>query len=610
MTDDPSIPQQISNDSTDHVVVDLTKDPMMLGYQPRGLTAFQWQLAKLDAITAVASTGISDAVAGRVLLSTLANFLIWNRAWDRASTPNLGALMTPEFLDRYIIETGVNKVQRAVLRRIARAVGTVPPLTPTSSTRGYGMMRERWASVEDVGSLAALMSAHHRLGFSPRGVVGKVLGQDFDSHRWDTGRLLARGVEVANAPQSTTDTLGPLDRAARELRAAPDVVLLEVSHVSPKKNPTTKKPTKANSRTAVVRDARAAQAVHVASLAKFEAGHDVEPVVAAPASINPELAHLIAIFRPNGIDVTNWELVTDATRVLATAYCPENARWVRTQMGMLARFCVWVVLRPARTTPGQALRPGELLRTGLVEEYLSGPMSTRPSSTRGTVRSALRRSLRNLAPELAPAKFPYASVQPPYSAQECAALVRLARNQPTPATCRNLSAMVGLGLGAGLGANEQRSVAPIHLRDVELSDGVTGLAVTVLGARARTVIVRADYEELLREALALHFVEGRKETDLLYGNSATRQSVAGTVTKSAKVAIGGTVDVSIARMRSTWLVALASAPVSLGALLNASGLRSARTLVDLLQYCPMPSEAEVAVALEAFNRTAVTDGDK
>ncbi|HVB51341.1 MAG TPA: hypothetical protein VND89_06365, partial [Acidimicrobiales bacterium] len=55
-----------------------------------------------------------------------------------------------------------------------------------------------------------------------------------------------------------------------------------------------------------------------------------------------------------------------------------------------------------------------------------------------------------------------------------------------------------------------------------------------------------------------------------------------------------------ARLRSTWLVACMSAPVPLGALLRASGLRSARSLVDLVGYCPEPDEAQVVAVLRTI----------
>lgn len=56
----------------------------------------------------------------------------------------------------------------------------------------------------------------------------------------------------------------------------------------------------------------------------------------------------------------------------------------------------------------------------------------------------------------------------------------------------------------------------------------------------------------------------------------------------AVTANGQDVELSASRLRATWPVAAMSAPVPLGALLGAAGLRSARTLVDLVPYCPRP----------------------
>jgi hypothetical protein len=122
--------------------------------------------------------------------------------------------------------------------------------------------------------------------------------------------------------------------------------------------------------------------------------------------------------------------------------------------------------------------------------------------------------------------------------------------------------------------------------------------VRVDGSSSRTVIVRAQYETLLREALAFHFAEGRSKTDLLYGTSSDRKHATTNVLSRAKTAAGTGVDIDPARLRSTWLVACMSADVPLGALLRASGLRSARTLVDLLPYCSTPSDESVHAVLQ------------
>ena len=60
---------------------------------------------------------------------------------------------------------------------------------------------------------------------------------------------------------------------------------------------------------------------------------------------------------------------------------------------------------------------------------------------------------------------------------------------------------------------------------------------------------------------------------------------------------GERVAIEVNRLRATWLVAAMCAQVPLGPLLAAAGLRSARSLTDLLAHCPAPDPAEVAAAL-------------
>ena len=228
-----------------------------------------------------------------------------------------------------------------------------------------------------------------------------------------------------------------------------------------------------------------------------------------------------------------------------------------------------------------------------------------PDGTRATVRSVLHRALRRLAPDLAPRVISYQPVQPPYTPYECASWVRLARNQPTATYRRGMSAIVALGLGAGLAPGEQRTTSPDAIFEGVLPGGVTALFVMVGSASPRIVVVRAQYEDLLREALELHRKAGRKSSDPLYGLSKTRRNVTGPVTQRAKTALGTGVELNPARLRSTWLVAVMSADVPLGALLRASGLRTARTLVDLVKYCPQPDEAVVAAILREMHERDV-----
>ena len=562
-------------------------------YQPRGLSKVRWDLARPTAASAVLATDVSTDESATVLLSHLARFLIWHPAWDRTTSPDLQVLLREPYVEAYVATSAKHRVARPYLRRVARAIGAIPVTTAVRRVKQRPAARRFWTTVVDLGSFTTLAEAYRRCGYAVMATIFEGLNAELATADWDIDRL----TEVACARPGEPGTVGPTVRATVELRVARDVEPMGVRVVhSTKAEPVKPKVAKPLSRTAAVRAAKAEIAQLEAVRVSAVRGH-VE--LGELPELSGEIADAVAAFRPHQFSDANWELVEVATRHLATAYEPPSVSWVRTQMGILARFCLWVATRPSRPSSTDALRPAELLDRGLVEGYLAGPVAASPDSTRATVRSALRRAVRRLAPASAPQVISYQPVQPPYSPFECASLVRLARNQPTATRRRELSAIVALGLGAGLSSAEQRGVTPESIVEGEL-DATPALFVKVGGATPRTVVVRATYEGLMREVLDLHRKAGRKPTDPLYGLSKTRHNVTSPVTQRAKTALTTGVDVDPARLRSTWLVAVMSAPVPLGALLRASGLRSARTLVDLVAYCPEPDEAAVASILRTY----------
>ena len=562
-------------------------------YQPRGLSKVRWDLARPTAASAVLATDVSTDESATVLLSHLARFLIWHPAWDRTTSPDLQVLLREPYVEAFVAASAKHRVARPYLHRVARAIGAIPDTTAVRRVKQRPAARRFWTTVVDLGSFTTLAEAYRRRGYAVMATIFEGLISELATADWDIDLL----TEVACARPGELGTVGPAVRATVELRVARDVEPMGVRVVhSTKAEPVKPKVAKPLSRTAAVRAAKAKiaqrEAVRVSAVREHVEVGELPELGAA-------IAGAVAAFRPHQFSDASWELVEVATRHLAIAYEPPSVSWVRTQMGILARFCLWVATRPSRPSPTEALRPAELLEGGLVEAYLAGPVAASPDSTRATVRSALRRAVRRLAPASAPQVISYQPVQPPYSPFECASLVRLARNQPTATLRRELSAIVALGLGAGLSSAEQRGVTRESVVEGELGS-TTALFVKVGGAIPRTVVVRATYERLLREVLDLHQKAGRKPTDPLYGLSKTRHNVTGPVTQRAKTALTTGVDVDPARLRSTWLVAAMSAPVPLGALLRASGLRSARTLVDLLAYCPSPDEAAVAAILRTY----------
>lgn len=136
--------------------------------------------------------------------------------------------------------------------------------------------------------------------------------------------------------------------------------------------------------------------------------------------------------------------------------------------------------------------------------------------------------------------------------------------------------------------------------------GLTALSAVVAldWAPGRTVVMRQAYVPLLDGAVALYTGQGRAASAPLFGLVESRHNVVCAVTGSSVTATGPGVEISAARLRATWLVAAMCAPVPLAVLLNAAGLRSARTLADLLTYCPPPAQPDIDRVLAALD-----DGD-
>lgn len=570
--------------------------PALRRYQPDGLSPEQWDKARETAIEAVLATGVTSLRQAQNSLSRFGVFLSWHPMWVRSSEPDMKTLLTSAYIDSFVSVKNANRVTRTYLRGVARAVGALPVAAPIATQRTRPVAVRFWTKVVDLGPFTALAAGYRRLGNSLTMCTFGGISERLTGPQWDRGRLVAQDSQDCTSvllPEATAT----LCAAAVELRDASDPASMSGSPAVTKKT-VTAKVAKPLSRTAMLRAAKAAQNVRDAAAIQRATGKSPEPTLAALPLLPEEIAKAIVDFCPYRFGETNWERVAEATRHIVAGYDPPSLAWVRTQMGVLARFCLWVSQRPVRANSADPLRVVELLEVGLIDEYLTGPLATSPDGTRATVRSTLRRGVRRLAPDLASPAIAYQSVQAPYSAYECASLVRLARNQPTLTTRRGVSAIVALGLGAGLSAQEQRSITPESVVEVEL-DGIAFLFITVTGPRARTVVVRAGYEELLREALAIHRRQGRREDQLLYGRDVERLNVTTPVTSRARTALGTGIDLDPARLRSTWLVACMSSPVPLGALLRASGLRSARSLVDLVAYCPEPDERSVTAALRA-----------
>lgn len=224
---------------------------------------------------------------------------------------------------------------------------------------------------------------------------------------------------------------------------------------------------------------------------------------------------------------------------------------------------------------GRQLTRTEVLTTAFIDEYVRVGMAGEADNLKGRRRSILLglASQANPGPT-APAKMPplpHTSVRPPYTPAELAVIVRICGGQPTERKGRDLSAVVGMGAGAGLDSVDQRGIRVEHVVDL----GEDGLDIHVQPPRPRIVPVRASLEHLLRRATA-----GRRGEELLVGLKPDRRNTSARAVENA--ALYKVPHIEPARLRATWLADLMTDAVPLGVLLQAAGLKSARTLADLL----------------------------
>jgi hypothetical protein len=154
------------------------------------------------------------------------------------------------------------------------------------------------------------------------------------------------------------------------------------------------------------------------------------------------------------------------------------------------------------------------------------------------------------------------------------AIGRAARRQRHERIRQQLCAIVGLAAGAGLDPSDLR---PLRARDI-VDLGIEGIDVHVPahGNRAaRVVPVRRTYEALVREGIA-----GYRPSDLVIGKQVDRRNVTTGIIDAAELFDVEHLDAS--RLRSTWLAWIVTQPISLRAVMDAAGLKTARSITEII----------------------------
>ncbi|WP_101523821.1 hypothetical protein [Nocardioides houyundeii] len=285
---------------------------------------------------------------------------------------------------------------------------------------------------------------------------------------------------------------------------------------------------------------------------------------------------------------SQWDHLKSAVETTLAASSVRGDDSMRKHVTHLAYFFHWV------RTVELPLQPSVLTRTN-VSRYDTEVLVDAGRATRQTRRSRLMAMADQIHPDEAPVKGPplaHRTVAPPYSLAEMAVIRRVARVQPSDLLVRQMCLLVGLGAGAGIDSTDLKR---LEGDDVIDHGPDTGIEVHVTNLRRtkdntenrhhRKVWVLREYEDLVRIG-----IKGAKRGRLLLGRDAERANVAAAVFSRA-VLSKEVPDLAQARLRSTWLATHLQRTTPLHVLLQAAGLTTARSLVELMEH--LPAEGDV-----------------
>jgi integrase len=204
-----------------------------------------------------------------------------------------------------------------------------------------------------------------------------------------------------------------------------------------------------------------------------------------------------------------------------------------------------------------------------------------PGVARRTLRTNLRFTGRRVVPQLYPADapLPRERARQPYSPADISGFLALADAQPTAERRMRAAGLVALGAGAGLIRADLRDVRG---SDVRCRSG--GIAVTVRGARPRTVPVLSRYHARLRAAAGF-----AGDALICGGTDPGRRNLANPLLRALDGG-SGLPRLDTSRLRATWLRDCAEM-LGLATFMAAAGISCSQRLGDLIAGLEPAAEA-------------------
>lgn len=276
---------------------------------------------------------------------------------------------------------------------------------------------------------------------------------------------------------------------------------------------------------------------------------------------------------------TREAVLTAVTRVCERAGHISGLASFRRTMTDVCALAMWAVTR------GLDLDVETLMNHSTIDEF-SRTRTPRQSENGQALRA---RRLKNLASEINPgATAPprlivsgHQPVNPPYTAREEAAILRIASTQRRPQLRRRAKLAIALARGAGASPNDLRNA---HGRDID-DRGDEGVFVTFgTGPAQRTIPVRRRYEGLVREGMT-----GVKPNAAVLGNA---KNAINRLLQSMESLSADTSTFDLRRLRTGWIAEMMGEPIPLSTLLAAAGLRGPRTIADVYAYLADAHQAD------------------
>ena len=247
-----------------------------------------------------------------------------------------------------------------------------------------------------------------------------------------------------------------------------------------------------------------------------------------------------------------------------TATEPHSPRRARTLLNAVTQMAVWA------DATGLPLDAAVVLRPSTIDRFVVEGCRELSKGTKTNYRTQLRAvGRRVLSADLFPPRpvtLPRTEQERPYEVSEVAATLAWARSLPTTRMQRNLSALLGLGLGAGLVSQEMTQlIGEDVVRDSE------GVFIRVGGAKARQVPVVRGWEDVVADLAA---ESGRRPFFLPDRTEIRRYHIVNFIEGCHRP--NGGPQLSVERLRITWIVNHLTAGIPVQVVARAAGVQPAQ----------------------------------